>query len=442
MKSVCVVGLGYIGLPTAVLAAQSGYNVFGFDVDRKKVEKINNGDVPFIEPEISERLASVLNKNFFVSTDLHHADCFVIAVPTPFKKDSEIKRADLSYVFEAAKSVAKVLCAGNLVILESTIPVGTTYDVAKFLEQETGFKLGIDLFVAHCPERVLPGKIFEELVKNDRVVGGVCETSTHLAKNFYSKFVKGHIHLTTDKTAEMIKLVENSSRDVQIAFANQVDAMCKTAGINTFEVIECANKHPRVNILNPGCGVGGHCIAVDPWFLVESFPHDSELLKTARNINDSKPLAVVADVLHKTQELQFSGFTKPKVLVLGLTFKADIDDMRESPALKIACELQKNTNKLDLAVCEPNIESADLQKMGFENLKTFVDGVKWADIIVALVRHKDFYFLRDLNLKDKIVLDTCGLLYKSEAKEHSERVDPKIDVLRIHGKHSSAIKNI
>jgi UDP-N-acetyl-D-mannosaminuronic acid dehydrogenase len=426
MKSVCVVGLGYIGLPTAVLAAQSGYQVFGFDIDQKKIDKINAGNAPFVEPEISERMTKVLNKNFFVSTDIQQADCFLIAVPTPFRQESENKKADLSYVFDAARNIAKVLHPGNLVILESTVPVGTTYEMGKLLEQETGLKLGLDIFVAHCPERVLPGRIFEELVKNDRIIGGICESSAHIAKTFYSKFVKAELYLTDDKTAEMVKLVENSSRDVQIAFANQVAAMCKTAGINPFEVIECANKHPRVNILSPGCGVGGHCIAVDPWFLVESFPYDTELLKTARDVNDNKPLQVVADVLKKVYEMKSF---RPKVLILGLTFKPDVDDMRESPALKIALELNKYQENLQILVCDPNISADKLKQLGF-NSSAIIEGIAWSDIILILVNHKEFYLLNDLNLDKKKVFDACGLLYKSKMKKNSENFNLNFKVFK------------
>jgi len=351
---------------------------------------------------------------------LHPAECFLIAVPTPFeetKTKKEDKKADLTYVFSAAEKVATVLFPGNLVILESTVPVGTTAKLAKILEEKSGLKVGIDFFVAYCPERVLPGRIFQELIINDRVIGGLCQRSAELAREFYSKFVKGHLTLADDKTAEMVKLVENSSRDVQIAFANQLDAMCQKIGINPYRVIELANKHPRVNILNPGCGVGGHCIAVDPWFLIETFPKDSELLKTTRKINDNKPNQVIKDVLKKIDAIKENGISKPKLLVLGLTFKADVDDMRESPALKIAQELKKKKSLLELAVCEPNVISDSLREMGFANIKGLFEGVAWADLVLILVKHKEFYSIKELDLKDKDIVDYCGLLHELDSSE-------------------------
>ena len=310
MKQVVIVGLGYIGLPTSILSAQSGYEVLGFDIDENKVLKIQNGDPTIVEPEINGRLLNVLKqKTFKAASKLQQADCFVIAVPTPFKEE---KVADLSHVFDAAKSVANVLRKGNLVILESTIPVGTTQKVASFLEKESGFKTGVDFFVAYCPERVLPGKIFQELVSNDRVIGGINQNSAKLAKDFYSAFVEGELYLTDDKTAEMVKLVENSSRDVQIAFANDVASMAKNVGIDPYKLIELTNKHPRVNVLKPGCGVGGHCIAVDPWFLIESFPQETKLLQTARFINDARPNEIVGQVLIESKKFKKKG-RKPKV---------------------------------------------------------------------------------------------------------------------------------
>ena len=411
MKQISIVGLGYIGLPTAIVAAQNGYKVSGFDIDKQKVEKINTGDPTIVEPEIIQRLYKVLqDKSFSATTKLKRADCFIISVPTPFFQENKV--SDLSYVFDAAKRICSVINPGNLVILESTVPVGTTSKVAQLIAEKSGLKLGIDLFVAHCPERVLPGKIFEELVCNDRIIGAVCSGSAKLAKNFYSKFVKGKITFTDDKTAEMVKLVENSSRDVAIAFANQVASMCNKAGLNPHEVIEFANNHPRVNILNPGCGVGGHCIAVDPWFLIETFPQNSELLKTARHINDMRPDHIIKNVIKKVAAIKLEKKAKPNVLVLGLTFKPDVDDLRNSPALQIAMALNKKSKTLNLAVCEPNILSDKLKKIGFENIMGLLQGVSWADIIIILVNHKAFIPLKDLDVKDKVVLDTCGLLYK------------------------------
>ncbi|MCK4650876.1 nucleotide sugar dehydrogenase [Candidatus Babeliales bacterium] len=412
MKNLSVVGLGYIGLPTAILAAQHGYKVYGFDVNQEKISKIKSGDPTIIEPKIVSRLNEVIkNKNFFVDIELKEADCFLIAVPTPLMNDK--KEPDLSYVFSACQTISSVLKPGNLIILESTVPVGTTFCISKFLEKKSGLKLGVDFFVAYCPERVLPGRIFEELVSNERVIGGICQESSHLANKFYSKFVKGKLYLTDDRTAEMVKLVENGSRDVQIAFANQVADMCYKAKIDPFRVIEFANKHPRVNILNPGCGVGGHCLAVDPWFLVRGFKRDSNLLKISRSINDERPFKVVNYVIKQVEKLKKKGIEKPKILVLGLTFKPDVDDLRNSPALKICLELNKKTELFEMGVCEPNLVSDRIIKLGFSNVKELVDGVKWADIILPLVKHKDFFGIKYFNLKDKLVVDVCGLFYNS-----------------------------
>jgi len=330
----------------------------------------------------------------------------MIAVPTPFKN---AKKADLSYVNSAAKEVASVIEPGNTIILESTVPIGTTSKLYDLIVSKCGFK---DFFIAYCPERVLPGKIFNELINNDRVVGGLTEEASEKALEFYKLFVKGRLHKTDAKTAEMIKLVENSSRDVQIAFANQVAAMCEEQGINPFEVIDIANKHPRVNILNPGCGVGGHCIAVDPWFLVETFPKNSSLLKIARKINDARPSDILSKIDFLVETFVKKNKRKPKVLVLGLTFKADVDDIRNSPAVEIAQVLEAN-NKLNLYVCEPHVELSQIKKLGFSEVVTFEVGLEQADIIVILVGHRKFGVLKSqLLLQNKLVLDACGLLYK------------------------------
>ncbi|MFA5074623.1 MAG: nucleotide sugar dehydrogenase [Candidatus Babeliales bacterium] len=411
MKQISVVGLGYIGLPTAILSAQSGYKVFGFDTNKQKIDEINLGITPILESGINQRLFSVIrDKSFQVFYELQPADCFIIAVPTPFEQES--KKADLSYVFDAGSRIAKKLKHGDLVILESTVPVGTTAKLSNMLQNISGLTLGLDFFVAHCPERVLPGKIFQELVENDRVIGGTCHYACQLAKNFYSKITKGYLYLTDDKTAEMVKLVENSSRDVQIAFANTVDLMCKQAGINSNQVIEIANKHPRVKILNPGCGVGGHCIAVDPWFLIESFPEVTKFLKQARDVNDKKPYFVIDSVLKKVANLKEKNILIPKVLALGLTFKPDVDDIRESPALKIVKKLNIKKDVLELAVCEPNVNTSILQKLGFNKILKLQDGVKWADLILILVDHSEFALIKKFELKNKEIIDTCGLIYK------------------------------
>ncbi|HBS48319.1 TPA: UDP-N-acetyl-D-mannosamine dehydrogenase [Candidatus Dependentiae bacterium] len=411
MKQIAVIGLGYIGLPTAILAAKSGYDVLGFDVDESKICKIKNGDPSIIEPQIKENLLDVLSsEKFEVSSILKPADCFIVAVPTPFK---EGKKADLSFVFSAAKSIAKVLKKDDLIILESTIPVGTTELVAEFLERESGLVAKKDFLVAHCPERVLPGRIFYELVKNDRVVGGIDQESCNAAKKFYAAFVEGDIHTTDDKTAEMVKLVENSSRDVQIAFANQVAAMARDAKIDPYEVINLANRHPRVKILNPGCGVGGHCIAVDPWFLIESFPKSTTLLQSARDVNDLRPREIINEVSKLVEKIkQEKNILKVKVLVLGLTFKPGVDDLRESPALKIAKDLNLQKD-VDLFACEPNVTSEKISHLGF--LSTALnEGLKNCDLIVSLVLHKEFKNIPLNIIQSKLIIDTCGLIHELE----------------------------
>lgn len=426
MNRVSVLGLGYIGLPTALLAAQVGYTVCGFDTNHEKVDKINTGNPMIFEPEVTIRLwEAIKGQKFKAYKDLQYADCFVIAVPTPFKEN---KTADLKYIFQAGEAVAQRLRPGNLVILESTVPVGTTEKLTSQLEELSGMKAEIDFFVAYCPERVLPGKIFKELVSNYRVVGGICQKSCDLAHNFYSKFVKGFIHVSDDKTAEMVKLVENSSRDVMIAFAHQVAGMCQQAGLDPHHVIELANKHPRVDILKPTCGVGGHCIAVDPWFLVETFPESTTLLKTARIINDNQPVLVIESIKSKIKELKNFGIEKPRVLLLGITYKPDVDDIRESPALKIATDLSINKLGFDLRVYDPRISEEITLGLNLEKYKSLSDGISWADIVVILVKHSEFYELKDEQLKEKVVIDSCGLLYDIRSRNAKDFLEGAIKV--------------
>ncbi len=415
MKRISIVGLGYIGLPTAIQAAQVGYDIYGFDINQEKVKRINAGDPTIFEPELTERLWKTLKSgNFKAFTDLQYADCFIITVPTPFKEN---KTADLRHVFHAGEIIAKRLMPGNLVILESTVPVGTTEKLALFLEEYSGLKLGIDFFVAYCPERVLPGKIFSELVENDRIIGGICQQSYELARQFYAKFVKGIIHVTDDKSAEMVKLVENSSRDVQIAFANQVADMCHKAGIDPYQIIDLANKHPRVKILTPTCGVGGHCIAVDPWFLIESFPEETDLLRSARKINDAKPHHIIKKVLHRVDGLKGLGVMTPKILAMGLTFKPDVDDIRESPALLIAKHLATHKDELALLVYDKNVGIDATKAHGINQVEDVWQGIAWADIILVLVKHKEFTLIRDEAFGNKIIIDTCGLLHDIHLKQ-------------------------
>lgn len=409
MKKVCIVGLGYIGLPTAIVAAQHGFEVVGYDVNVERVYRINQCDPVIQEPEIFDKLSEVLQAgNFKAVATIEAADYFVIAVPTPFKEE---KKADLSYVWAAGKTLAAVLQKGNVVILESTIPVGTTEQFSVLLETKTGLKAGVDFFVAHCPERVLPGKIFHELVHNARIIGGINRESVDAAKSFYKKFVKGQLYLTNATAAEMVKLVENSSRDVAIAFANQVASMAYAVGLNPYEVIELANKHPRVSILNPSCGVGGHCIAVDPWFLVETFPAQTALLKTAREVNDEKPIQVIGFVRSAVREWQVNYGRNPRVLTLGVTYKPNVDDLRESPALMITKQLA-NYRDIDLLVCEPNVPQQELRELFGKSVVSFEQGLLDADIIVCLVKHDQFSSLVELQKQStKNILDFCGLLY-------------------------------
>ena len=415
MKKISIIGLGYIGLPTAILAAECGYDVSGYDINETHVTNINLGEISIVEPEIKERLAKALkNKSFRVSTSLNYSDCFVIAVPTPIKNN---KSPDISHVMDAAKTIASRLMPGNLIILESTVPVGTTEAMTELLEDLSGLKSDIDFFTSHCPERVLPGKIFKEVVENDRIIGSSSQKACDLSRLFYAKFVKGFLHITDDRTAEMVKLIENSSRDVQLAFANQVNMMCEKAGIDTYKAIELANRHPRVEILSPTCGVGGHCVAVDPYFLINKFPEETTLLKAARTINDAKPHHVLNKVFAKVQE-----FTKkkPKVFALGLTFKPNVDDIRESPALFIAEELAAKKELLSFVAYDSHINKNIFANLNIESANSIKEGIEEADIILILVKHKEFTLLNEEIFNKKIVIDTCGLLYdfqKTHAKE-------------------------
>jgi UDP-N-acetyl-D-mannosaminuronic acid dehydrogenase len=389
--------LGYIGLPTASLLGTKGYQVHGVDVSASVVDTINGGNIHIVEPDLDILVKSAVQAgNLVASQQPMEADIFIIAVPTPF---TEGKKPDLNYVEQATRSICPFVKPGNLVILESTSPVGTTDEVVARILAQSGHNVGTDVFVAHCPERVLPGRILVELVENDRVVGGINEASTLAAVAFYEEFVRGEVLATTAKTAEMVKLTENSFRDVNIAFANEISMISEAENINTWEVIALANRHPRVNILQPGPGVGGHCIAVDPWFIVHRSPEYARLIRTAREVNDYKPAWVIERVRKKAEK-----FKNPVIGCLGLAFKADVDDLRESPAMDIVRHLQKE--KLgQLLVCEPNIRSHP----EFDLMKT-EDVVKEADIILLLVDHKQFRKISASDLKEKIVIDTRGII--------------------------------
>ncbi len=403
MKQVCILGLGYIGLPTAIVLADAGVKVIGVDVDQARVKKINSGDPVIKEPDIFEKLQYALQTKLFTpQTEICSADYFIIAVPTPLTRE---KKADLSYVFSAINSIARVLKKGDTVIIESTIPVGTTAQVAKQLEEQTNLKIGTDFFVSHCPERVLPGKIFYELVHNDRIVGGINEQSTQNAVELYKTFVQGKIYATTATSAEMVKLIENASRDVQIAFAHQVNAMAQKVGLNPYEVIELANKHPRVNILKPSCGVGGHCIAIDPWFLVETFKDETQLLQQARQVNDNRPKEVIANIEKGAVKFEKEQNKKPVIALLGLTYKPNVDDLRESPALFIAQNLIK---KNELRVADPFITKEKVPELA-KQFCSSMHAVQQADIIVFLVGHDQFYALDAKLFLGKKVIDFCGI---------------------------------
>lgn len=396
-KSICVVGLGYIGLPTASLLATKGYKVTGVDVSQKVVDTINRGEIHIVEPDLDILVKSAVNSgNLTASMEPLEADVFVIAVPTPFKDG---KVPDLSYVHAASRTIAPYIRKGNLIILESTSPVGTTDEVVVPALVEKGLSPGEDVYVAHCPERVLPGRILIELVENDRVVGGINEVSTQVAVEFYETFVRGEVLATNAKTAEMVKLVENSFRDVNIAFANEISMIADMEGINAWEVIALANRHPRVNILSPGPGVGGHCIAVDPWFIVDRAPKHSRLIRTAREVNDAKPDWVIERVRSKA-----SKFKQPVIGCLGLAFKADVDDLRESPALDIVRRLEKE-GLGTLMVCEPN-----LKEHSHYQLEKLDAVIKEADILLVLVDHKPFKKLTASALQEKVVIDTRGII--------------------------------
>jgi len=396
-RRICVIGLGYIGLPTASLLGTKGYKVVGVDVDQNVVDTINRGNAHINEPDLDILLKSAVQSgNLTASLVPEPADIFIMAVPTPFKDGHQ---PDLQYVQQATKSIVPFVQRGNLVILESTSPVGTTLDVVAEGLKATNLRVGEDIYVAHCPERVLPGRILTELVENDRIVGGINDASTQMAADFYSEFVRGEVLQTDAPTAEMTKLVENTFRDVNIAFANELSLICDSLSINVWDVIALANRHPRVNILQPGPGVGGHCIAVDPWFIVARSPEAAKLTRIAREINDAKPDWVVDRVAAKARK-----YREPVIACLGISFKADVGDMRESPALYIARRL-RDEKVGRVIVCEPNASAVN----GFESA-SLQESIAQADIIVLLVDHRAFRKLRASDLKEKVVIDTRGCL--------------------------------
>ena len=394
-------GLGYIGLPTAAVVAQKGIPVHGVDVNQKVVDTINRGEIHIIEPGLEEVVKEgVTNGHFNASLSPEPADVHVVVVPTPFKGNHE---PDISFVESATKAVLPHLKSGDIYIIESTSPVGTTEKMAKLIFDERP-ELEGKIFIGYCPERVLPGNVLYELIHNDRVIGGIDERSTEKAKEFYSLFVNGELHSTNARTAEMCKLTENSSRDVQIAFANELSLICDKAGINVWELIELANKHPRVNILQPGAGVGGHCIAVDPYFIVSDYPMESQIIGKAREINNYKSFWCAEKIKNTMLEFELKHGRKPVTALFGLAFKPNIDDLRESPAKYIAQKVMQ-AGQNNFLVVEPNISEHNVFK-----LTHYKEAWEKADIIALLVAHNEFKSLPYTS--DKVILDFAGVFKK------------------------------
>ena len=399
----CFMGLGYIGLPTAIISSQHGINVCGVDINPKVVEKTNRGELHIVEPGLQDLLKKALDsKTLVASTTPFESDVYLIVVPTPFKAKHE---PDISYVESATKTVIPFLKEGDLFIIESTSPVGTTEKMAELIFSERPELKG-RIHIAYCPERVLPGNVIFELVNNDRVIGGIDDASADAAAQFYGKFVSGQLHKTNCRTAEMCKLVENSSRDVQIAFANELSMICEKAGINVWELISLANKHPRVNILQPGCGVGGHCIAVDPYFISSAFPNEAKMIAQARSINNYKSEWCVEKAKNAILSFELENGKKPQVALMGLAFKPNIDDLRESPGMKITKHLVAEMPDVKFNIVEPNISShPDFDIVDFQT------AFEQSDIVVYLTAHKQFFKLPQ-EANDKLILDFCGVIKK------------------------------
>jgi len=412
---VCVIGLGYVGLPTAALLATKGMHVHGVETSGALVEAINGGSFTSVEPDLDLLVKSAVGSgNLVAALEPAAADVFILAVPTPILADR--RGADLSSIEAACKSIALHLAPGNLVILESTVPVGTTERLAAWLgklradltfrESDPDANDGNRIFIAHCPERVLPGRLLQELLENDRTVGGIDRPSARRARAFYAGFVHGEITLTNARTAELSKLVENAYRDVNIAFANELSMICDDLDIDVWDLIRLANQHPRVNVLTPSSGVGGHCIAVDPWFIVASSPARAKLIRTAREVNDSKPHHIVAKIR------QAVGANKNAVIAcLGLAFKPEVDDLRGSPALEIVQDLACD-EKLKLLVVEPHIRELPVSLAALDNIKLVEldPALARADVVALLVNHRDFQAIDPVRLSTKVVVDTSGNL--------------------------------
>ena len=397
MKKVCVMGLGYIGLPTASFLGTKGYQVHGVDISPNVVETINRGDVHITEPELDVLVKSAVQSgNLTAALEPAEADIFIIAVPTPLNGSNE---PEMSAVTKATDAISPYLKRGNIVILESTSPVGTTDRLVADRLRELGHKVGDEIHVAHCPERVLPGRILAELVGNDRIVGGIDDTSTTAAADFYREFVAGEVLETTAATAELAKLSENTFRDVNIALANELSMICDDMDVDVWDLIALANRHPRVSILQPGPGVGGHCIAVDPWFIVAAAPSQARLIRTAREVNIAKPEWVVDKIRARAEK-----FKRPTIACLGLAYKADIDDLRESPALDVVEKLRE-ANLGELLISEPYVKSHPDY-----DLVDWQEAVQRADIVVVLVDHRQFKGLKPKDLQERVLIDTRGML--------------------------------
>lgn len=395
----CFMGLGYIGLPTAIIAAKQGVDVVGVDINSSVVELTNRGKLHIVEPGMEDYLQDVIaSGRLRAASRPEESDVYLIVVPTPFNENHE---PDTSYVEAATLSILPLLKKGDLYIIESTSPVGTTDRMRQLIFNRRP-ELEEEIYVAYCPERVLPGNVIYELVHNDRVIGGTDAVSTEKAMDFYRWFVKGALHPTNCRTAEMCKLTENSSRDVQIAFANELSLICDKAGVDVWELIRLANKHPRVNILQPGCGVGGHCIAVDPYFITACFPRESQLIAKAREINNYKAFWCAEKVQNAMLRFELEHRRKPTVAMMGLAFKPNIDDLRESPAKYITAKVIQSCNNADILVVEPNVKEHKIFK-----LTDYLTAYEKADIVVFLVAHDPFKALP--SGEGKVVLDFCGI---------------------------------
>ena len=398
MTKVAIIGLGYIGLPTAAVVADKGLQTLGIDINPEVVDTINSGRIHIVEPDLEEVVKRVVkNGQLKASLQPEQADVFLIVVPTPFRQNH---RPDVSYVESATRAVIPLLKEGDVYIIESTSPVGTTEKMADLIWKERPDLQG-KIYIAYCPERVLPGNVIYELVYNDRVIGGINRESTEKAMAFYALFVNGALHPSDSRTAEMCKLTENSSRDVQIALANELSMICDKAGINVWELIDLANKHPRVHILQPGCGVGGHCIAVDPWFIVSDFTEQAQIIKRSRETNDYKADWCANKVVEACNMFELKNKKEPVVACMGLAFKPDIDDLRESPAKYITSRIIAEAHA-EILVVEPYVDT----HKSF-NLAHYQEAYAKADIVVWLVRHKPFLTMQKQD--NKVELDFCGV---------------------------------